>query len=1592
MNSDNFSITQELHAAREKLLDLTLRNKLLNYKTSKLRTIQVIDEIPKEVFNILVLNEQRMHFKHRDRNENDITTDISDENEATLMPWLYVENVATHQADKLLQTELSIEDLQKRLYYIHQQAQSVFEEQGYSVLHLALGFLKWSDKDNIDKENIAPLILIPVELERGQNRTQFTIRWSQADILPNLSLESKLSDQGISLPSLDSLEEKNEIDDYFQKVSAAVSNYSNWEVIPDIYLDFFSFTKFVMYKDLEPGVWDVNNHHLLGLVLGSEEVVSNNDGFNAADVDEKLSSRDVYHVMDADSSQIAVIEEIKKGKNLVVEGPPGTGKSQTITNIIAELLSMGKKVLFVSEKMAALEVVKHRLDNVGLGEFCLELHSHKSNKREVLQELERTMSTQIRTANGQMDSFRQLDMLKSELNNYVNGIHSPIGKTQKSLLEIFMIREEAKQHFSSQHKELQNIRFPNPSESDLSNWDEAISQLEKIAAILPRVAPISEHPWRSCLTGIITQEKEELIDNHITNLQDACIKLYTVFSHLETEYGIRKPKNIETIQHHLLAADIVNMSLTTKPEVLLNEKWDTFSDEAKDLIQQVEIIAEAKKKFMAWTLETDPRLKLDTDYIMKLAEEYEKFYYLPRWKRFFSWKYRKEIKSPIKSYFKQSMPKEPDKLRTDLKELSDCIKMKDQMDWEMAATQKGPSLFGDVWKDDDSNPEELRKFGEWVITFRQYLRDGTLTEDSVNIVSKGNFDTPLSSIKDYLNLAINEYKKHRDLLLECLGTDVESLFGTIPDSVFFSDLDTRLELWENEKDKIHTWGQFSELIITCHKTIAAPLLEYIHKLNPEDLVPGFKVNYTESLLQDSILKNQSLREFVTEVHEKKISDFQELDSTSLELNRIRLISELQQQRPRLFGGASKESEIGILQGQFNRKRGHMPIRKLLSVVGGLIQRIKPCFMMSPLSVAQFCDPVNIEFDVIVFDEASQIRPEDALGAMIRAKQAVVLGDTRQLPPTRFFDSIVADVGENEEQSYTTKITDVESILHQCRQSFPVKQLKWHYRSRHESLIAISNQEFYENELLIFPSPFDNSDHLGLKFNHIPNSVYSRGGSSANKIEAQAVVQAAFEHYRKYPDKSLGVGTFNMSQQQTILDEVEQQLHNNPEMNEFFSLTRDEHFFVKNLETIQGDERDTIFLSIGYGKDGNGKLYRNFGPLNHEGGERRLNVLITRAREKCVVFSNFKASDLQLDANAPFGTRALKMFLDYAENRNNDNSTIRNDETETPFEDSVFDYIQSLGYEIRKKVGCAGYRIDLGIIDPDSTDRYLIGIECDGRQYYNAPVARDRDRLRQQVLSGLGWKLHRVWSMEWYQDRDNTKERLLTAIENAKSDTPSEPQHTHNSDIDMYNIENGSELESEPEVESNSSFDTNTEPTIPEYKECIDLGILISGELHLQDKNIIAKAVSNIVNEESPVHVEQIVIRFRTLWGLAKAGSRIRIAIENGIEFAERNNLIRRKDDFLWSVDHEDIEIRKRVKPKIEWICDEEIYEAITLVLSLQGAITKSSLISEAVKFFGYKATSNSVSEYVMEIINRKIHDGDLELVGNGMVQSSTNNS
>ena len=715
----------------------------------------------------------------------------------------------------------------------------------------------------------------------------------------------------------------------------------------------------------------------------------------------------------------------------------------------------------------------------------------------------------------------------------------------------------------------------------------------------------------------------------------------------------------------------------------------------------------------------------------------------------------------------------------------------------------------------------------------------------------------------------------------------------------------------------------------------------------------------------------------------------------------------------------KESELGILLSEFNRKRRHMPIRKLLSAAGGLIQEIKPCFMMSPLSVAQFIEPENVDnllFDVIIFDEASQVKPEDALGAFLRGKHLVVMGDTKQLPPTSFFENMVE--ADDDEDYELSSLKDMESILHLCKKSgFPTKMLRWHYRSRHESLIAVSNHLFYSNQLLIYPSPSNDSEKLGLKFVHLPDAIYDSGRNSGNIIEAKEVVKEIIEHYRTYGNtKSLGVGTFNLNQRRLIDDYLEIERKKNPDIEEYFSEKKFEKFFIKNLETIQGDERDVIFVSVGFGFDKNHKLSHNFGPVNREGGERRLNVLFTRAREKCVIFSNFKQSDLKLASNAPFGLRALKTFLEYAENRQLIEYELPRENTESSFEETVYEFLKNTKYEVHKQVGCAGFRIDLAIVHPNSQGEYLLGIECDGATYHSSPVARDRDRLRQQVLEGLGWKIHRIWSTDWYRNREETTNRLLKAIDDAEKteciteiNIPEDEISLIEDEVlqeeeilkeDEASLGNGILLEEEnsqneisqelvqPTVDSEiNEPNLSVDDPVSDYEICNTIEIDKSCPLTEKSSLELSEAIIQIVNVEGPIHLNEVIKRVRLCWGLKKAGKKIRDAITSAIEIAGQNGQIIIKDNFLYN-NNDKINVRRRTgnpPANIDLISPEEIEEAVKIVLETQHATPLKDLYTQVARLFGFKSTSKKTANKIKTSIQKLLDEEKLIETSNGMI-------
>jgi len=547
------------------------------------------------------------------------------------------------------------------------------------------------------------------------------------------------------------------------------------------------------------------------------------------------------------------------------------------------------------------------------------------------------------------------------------------------------------------------------------------------------------------------------------------------------------------------------------------------------------------------------------------------------------------------------------------------------------------------------------------------------------------------------------------------------------------------------------------------------------KLKPASLVRAFEYVFYRSLARGVLTDHKELARFTGAGHERLRAEFAELDKELIGLNGAMYAAKVDRAKKPLPGvGAGRAgdlTEMALLTKEANKQKRHVPIRQLLKRAGKSLQELKPCFMMGPLSVAQYLEQGYLKFDLVVMDEASQLRPEDALGAIARGNQLIVVGDPKQLPPTNFFDRLMDSDDEDPEE--TPSVVDgVESILGICEHLYrPVRTLRWHYRSKHESLIAFSNAQFYDRRLVVFPSPYKRNRRLGVNYRYVPNGIYQ---GRRNVPEAQRVADAVIEHMLTSPEESLGVVTLNQTQRELIEDLLDQKIRDVKGVSEY--LERHEKagwkFFVKNLENVQGDERDVIFVSTTFGKPpGATVVPQYFGPINRPDGWRRLNVLFTRSRRRIDLFTSMAPTDVKVDAKASLGRRAFREYLEYAKSGllPGTKAVSTDREADSDFEVSVADALRSKGFETQPQVGVAGYFIDIGVRHPERQSEYLAGIECDGVTYHSSLSARDRDRIRQEILESLGWRgrIFRVWSTDWFADPVGQTARLVGMLERRK---------------------------------------------------------------------------------------------------------------------------------------------------------------------------------------------------------------------------------
>ena len=1641
-------IRENLDTARRQLLDLSGRNRLLNHRTTGQRTLSIVDEAPDEVYRLLVEDAKQMQFLAIEEStllsgdapgtdtasaaataatvatESDIPGEAegtppegeapaSGERDLTerLFELAALDASASpeRRSDLLLQTTLAGTQLQRRLLNLSRVAESALQEQGANVLYLALGTVIWRESGESNETRRAPLLLIPVELTRRNVNSRHRVRQFDDEIQTNPALHELCAQIfRASLPLFDPDAEPlhpptapagtsplpGPIGAYFEAVRTSLTDPLGWQLVPEINLAIFSFAKLLMYRDLDDRNWPASapisdNTTLARLFAKLPPDMDAPPAIPAEQLDERVPPQECFQVLDADASQRCAIEAAKSGRSLIIYGPPGTGKSQTISNIIAELLAEQKSVLFVAEKAAALDVVKARLDTVGLGDFVADLHSRKASKRDFAASLSASLESSFRhVPEAQLASADDLQRDRIALNRYVEALHTPRAPLNLSVFEVIGRTTTLGEAPTAP------IDIPNFAEYDRDRLRLAEESVGAYARLLQRVGPVAAHPYRGTTIQELPLTTRQSLPILLGSLAETIGETIGAGEALASLLQIVRPASVDALAElsgALRAALALPASLRRH---IADATWNEIPPEAAALIGHATRLTELRGALY-------PRWKPDaeeTDWEpvaqrLRVSVTSPLRFFKPSW-----WGDRKRVRTAAQPGIKPFTS--PDRLLADLTTLGAVRRVRDQL---RAASIRGAACFAEDWKDDRSDPARLRSIAETIVNTRRVARARAL--------DPGHVLTLLDGSAPALGAALDALDQHLARLADQFRAFAETL--AIREGRFFSDPMGDLAL-EDIATRIGECAATTESLVdvaalnraraACEAAGLESIVAWAESqgsgFNARSLLPAFQLQFSKLWLDDVVRSDPLLREFRADDHEALIARFRALDTQWIELSRRRAGARIAERRPKSRVTFASSSGLSILLAEAGKKRRHMPIRRFLAgSAGAVAQSLKPCFMMSPLSVAQFLDPSGLRFDAVVFDEASQVLPEDALGAIARAGQVILVGDENQLPPTNFFQvigAVGAETPETGEEQTGIDAADLESILSLGKAAYPNSHvdLRWHYRSKHESLIEFSNHQFYNDRLRIFPSVSRDRTSDGLRLEFVEGAVYRRGTARDNPAEAQAVARAVIEHARTNPSRSLGVGAFSQAQQGAIEDEIEALRRENkdPEIESFFLAERDP-FFVKNLETIQGDERDVIFLSVGYGRDDDARITMNFGPINQEGGWRRLNVLVTRARERCVVFSSITSDDVALRPGAPRGVEALKAYLYYAQHAALPGITTgtRGDH-DSPFEGSVCRALREHGYDVHAQVGCAGFSIDLAIVDPAKPGRYALGIECDGASYHSTPTARDRDRIRQSVLEARGWTILRVWSTDWFNHPTQTLDRLLTQIRSTLDRTRSP------------DVERSGRPKPEPKQSTTAGpvgrpagDEEKTTDDAPPYAEMKPYVRFRSRPLGDRDKLVrasldrLSALIAKIVDIESPIHTDELFAAITRLYDTRTVGE-AEEHLREALGHAEARGLVRVRRGFVWSGDDRPIVARWR-KPddavtRAEHIAPEEVAEVARLVVCHEFSVPRAELPAAAIRAMGFSRAGSNLADLAERAVELAIESGLISPTATGALTAS----
>ncbi len=1532
-----------------KLLDLGLRNNLISLRFSK-NIVPLLTTSVEELEDALAQGED---FSILPR-PSDWGAAADFDFETMHDPGEFAELVSSEYKNNRLRSVHSEAELNKTMKTLYRNVKTSLEENGANTLYLVVGLLRWYENPRSTKARYAPVVLLPVELVRRGGSKGYTLRLRDDEPQINITILEKIKqDFGINVTGLDPLpidEHGIDLRRVFTILRKAVMGQNRWDILESAYLGIFSFSQFVMWNDIRNRSDDLLKNKIVRSLIEGRLVWD----AKPMEIGERVSEEGTLLPMPADASQLFAIQSACRGESFVLHGPPGTGKSQTITSLIANALAQGKSVLFVAEKKAALEVVQKRLESIGIAPFCLELHSNKTKKRAVLEQL-RIVSevTRQQTPEQYLEKAERLRELRKNLDHYAVQLHTvlPCGYSLFGLINEYEDFTEV--------PEIVVFDSTFADKTDRHTLDSHIILLERLVAAAKALGHPHNHPLSSIGVTQYTQQLRQMLAPTVQAYRDAAQAFTPYAKQLSEMLSFGEVTDAVSMEKLLsLAKSIAALGKMPKGWAKVEKPIEYFSGVKKMATHFIEYVKRRNYLLESWSEEF---LEQDSAALLKECEELSARWIVSKMVG------QRKLQTRLAQFAIKDVP-----------DVIEAIKILYRMQEEKAAAEALLQTYGDdlgSWYQGlSSNWESIKEQSQTaqlhIIELQEYI-------DSY--IARHTLCTDANAIKA-ASAMVENYENFRKCRIACYEL---LCLGEQENVDWFAG---QVELCDSilaHADDLKDWITFVGIAQEVKDAGLEAIVEaYRGGVAHEDIVPSYKKAVYKSLIVTAIDSQRILNAFSGPVFNEKIEQYKRFDAEFTDLVRQELFCRLAANVPDFTSEAAQTSELGILQRNIKSGGRGMSIRRLFEQLPHLLPRLCPCMLMSPLSAAQYLDPKRKPFDIVVFDEASQLPTCKAVGVLARGIDAVIVGDPKQMPPTTFFANNSVD-----EENLETE--DLESILDDCLAiNMPQTHLLWHYRSHHESLISFSNHQFYENKLFTFPSVNDRESKVSLV--HV-DGVFERGKGRKNVEEAKAVVAEICRrcHDPLLSKMSVGVITFNISQQLLIDDMLNEACVNDPELEKWI-YESEEPLFVKNLENVQGDERDVILFSIGYGPDESGKVYMNFGPLNREGGWRRLNVAVSRARDEMIVFSTLTPDHINLSKTDAAGVVALKAFLMYAAGEEmalNENSSMQMQSAKMGIAKRIRSLLKAEGFDSDLNVGHSEYKIDVAVVDPANPETYILGILLDGRSYGASKTTRDREIAQIGILQNLGWNIMRIWTMDWWDNRQKEIKRIVEEVRRLQ-ETANKPQDDSNDTgpFDPALIAETSDIDSadediliaeEPVAEETDQTATEETPKAPSTPACIIPYVVTSldnATLSAEDlvsgtyDYSILRTLEKVLDTESPIYKTALFKRVLDSFGVVRGGARLFSHLENLAENLHPIKTVDKSEVIYWKANQDpnayhlirvNTDTKSRRDPSVVPLI--EMVNAMCYVLYSQIGLPQDGLAREAAKLLGYSHVVGSIA-------------------------------